>query len=219
MCFSASASFGSGVVLSMIGIASVRKIENPPQLPLGLFPFLFALQQFSEGFVWLPLTNPSYAGWQNIPIYSFLTFSHIIWPVLIPLSILSLEKDFMRRKILQGLLAAGITLALYHVFCLVFLNVTVRIESHHIQYLIAHPVSLLMAANVFYALSTILPFFISSIKRMWLIGLFIILSYIVTFILYKDYAISVWCYFATFISLMVYLILSGLQKNLRLKMM
>lgn len=203
----------------MIGIASVRKIEKPSQLPLGLFPFLFSLQQFSEGFVWLSLTNPSYAGWQNIPMYSFLTFSHIIWPAWILLSILLLEKDIMRRKILQGLSGAGIMLALYHVFCLIFLNVTSRIEGHHIQYLIAHPGSLLMAANIFYALATILPFFISSVKRMWWIGLFIILSYIATFILYKAYVISVWCYFATFISLVVYLNLSRIQKNFRLKMM
>lgn len=212
MCFSASASFGTGVVLSLIGLATVRKIEKPAYLPFGLFPFVFAMQQFAEGFVWLAFINSFYTGWQNTLNYAFLTFSHIIWPVWIPLSVLLLEKEFRRQKTIRFLLIAGVILGLYHFYCLLLLPVATRIDGHHLQYLIAHPKSFRMPANVFYALATIPPFFISSVKRMWWIGLFIIVSYMVTFIIYQDFIVSVWCFFATFISVFVYRIVANFQK-------
>jgi hypothetical protein len=212
MCFSTGASFGAGAVLTLIGVASARKVHDRSQVPLALFPFIFAGQQFAEGFVWLSLSKSDYSIWHDIAIYSFLTFSHIIWPVWIPFSIMLLEMDLKRRKMLKFLLAAGIMLALYHVYCLMYLPVNTRINGHHLQYLIAHPVSLLIAANILYGLSTILPPFISSIRRIWWLGLFIIVSYIAAYLMYRAYVISVWCYFATMLSVIVYLILTGLRK-------
>ena len=213
MCFSASASFGSGVVLVIMGVASISKVEGRSELPLAFFPFIFAIQQVSEGFVWLSLTNPTYSGWQDIPMYSFLIFSHVLWPTWIPFSILLLEKDLQRKKILWFLFGTGITMGLYHIYCLIYLPVNARIDGHHIQYLIAHPVSLLMPANILYALATIFPPFISSIRRMWWLGLFILISYIAAYLVYRAYVISVWCYFATLLSIIVYLILTRFQKQ------
>lgn len=197
MCFSAGASFGSGAILSLIGVAAFRKVNHPNQLPLATFPFLFSIQQICEGFVWLSLTDPSYSVWQHPGIYGFLSFSHIVWPVWIPFSVILLEKDSNRKRILRVLLAAGISLALYHVYCLLILTVTATIDGHHIRYLIAHPTRLLMIANILYVLSTIIPFFISSVRRMWWLGVYVIVSYLAAYILFKAYVISVWCYFAT----------------------
>ena len=97
MCFSANASFGSAAVLSLIGVVTMRKASTSAQLALGCFPFIFALQQLSEGFVWFSFTSLSTAGWQSIPIYFFLVFSHVIWPVWIPLSIFLIEKRNDRK--------------------------------------------------------------------------------------------------------------------------
>ena len=213
MCFSAGASFGSGAILSLIGVATIRKMNHPNQLPLATFPFIFSFQQFFEGFVWLSLTNPSYFAWQNLFVYAFLTFSHIVWPFWIPLSILLLEKDLNRKRIIWGLLGAGISLALYHVYCLLFLTVNTRIDAHHIQYRIAHPTTLLMTANILYVLSTIFPFLISRISRMWWLGVYIIISYLAAHILFKAYVISVWCFFATILSVFIYMILCRFHKS------
>lgn len=217
MCFSAGASFGSSAILALIGVASIRKTSHPAHFPFSTYPFIFSFQQLSEGFVWLSLNNPSYFAWQNFPVYTFLTFSHVVWPVWIPLSILLLEKDLIRRKVLKLLLTAGISLSLYHVYCLLFLTVNTRIDGLHIQYFIAHPANLLMIANIFYVLSTILPFLISSINRMWWLGVYVIISYLAAFILFKVYVISVWCYFATMLSVFIYMILCRLRKNILFK--
>lgn len=216
MCFSANASFGSAVVLSLIGVVTMRKASTSTQLALGCFPFILALQQLSEGFVWFSFTSLSTAGWQSIPIYSFLVFSHVIWPVWIPLSIFLLEKRNDRKIMLYVMVGIGLILSIYHVFCLVFYSVTTQINGHHLQYVIDHPKALLLPGNVLYGMATIIPTFISSVKRMWWLGFFIIISYSATYLFYQAYVISVWCFFATFMSAIVYLILLKLQKSLPL---
>ncbi|WP_026899295.1 DUF6629 family protein [Daejeonella oryzae] len=213
MCFSASVSFGAGAVLSIIGIATVRKAETSPQFMLAVFPFFFALQQIAEGFVWLSFVSLSFAGWQSIPINFFLSFSHIIWPIWIPLCMLLLEERSRQRSILYILLAAGIILGIYHIFCMLLYPIITRIDGHHVQYIIADQGYLRLPANILYGLSTILPFFISSVKRMWWMGVFILVSYIFTYLIYNAYITSVWCFFATILSVIVYYILN--RQNLR----
>ena len=41
MCFSASASFGAGVVLNVIGVATIKKTHHSPQLLFASIPFIF----------------------------------------------------------------------------------------------------------------------------------------------------------------------------------
>ncbi len=213
MCFSATASFSSGIILSAIGVAAVQKTTRPTQLLLASFPFLFAFQQFTEGFLWLSFTNPAYAGWHDVSKYGFLIFSHLLWPVFIPLAILLLEDIPKRKTILYYLLGAGLLLAGYHFYCLVFLDVTARVDHHHIIYLIDHLTEMLLPANILYGLSTIVPAFVSSVKRMWWIGLFIIITYMATYVFYFEYTISIWCFLATLLSLLVYFILNKLNNR------
>jgi hypothetical protein len=69
MCFSAEASFAGGVIISAIGVATIRKIHQPSQLVFGLIPLFFGVQQFCEGFLWLSFQNPDFAQYQKtIPI-------------------------------------------------------------------------------------------------------------------------------------------------------
>jgi len=53
MCFSAEASFIAGGILSIAGIVTLAKTQNPSYRALASIPLLFGLQQIGEGFVWL----------------------------------------------------------------------------------------------------------------------------------------------------------------------
>ena len=55
MCFSAEASFGASAILLTIGVISLNKSVNVPQKVLSCIPFIFGVQQFSEGILWLSL--------------------------------------------------------------------------------------------------------------------------------------------------------------------
>jgi hypothetical protein len=47
---------------------------------------------------------------------------------------------------------------------------------------------------------------------MWYLGIAILVSYIMTKIFYTDYIVSVWCFFASVISIAVYAVILELNK-------
>jgi hypothetical protein len=87
MCFSATASFGAGIVLSAIGVASLKKVIHPSQTLFAAIPILFAVQQLCEGFLWLALTHPGYSFLQDFTTYLFLSFAQVLWPLYVPLAV------------------------------------------------------------------------------------------------------------------------------------
>ena len=52
MCFSAAASFTAGAALSVVGVITVRRSRGAVELPLALVPLLFGIQQITEGVLW-----------------------------------------------------------------------------------------------------------------------------------------------------------------------
>ena len=101
MCFSAEASFGASAVLFGVGCLTISRVQEIRQLPFATIPFIFSIQQFFEGLLWLALKNQEYQQWQNLGTQTFLIFAQIIWPLWVPTSILLLEKKHARIKILS----------------------------------------------------------------------------------------------------------------------
>jgi len=207
MCFSANASFGAGVVLTVIGIASIKKTHHPSQLLFSSIPFIFGVQQFSEGILWLTLPNPDYVNIQKIFTYIFIFFAQILWPLWVPIAILLLEKHSTRKNIQKSFVVAGIIVSSYLAYCLMSFHIEAKIVGQHITYKQDYPVSNKYYGILFYALATIVPPFFSHIKRMWMLSTTILISYIVTAIFYDHYILSVWCFFSSIISLSVYTIM------------
>jgi hypothetical protein len=213
MCFSASASFGAGIVLSTIGIASISKAQSSSQLPLAFIPLIFAVQQFSEGFLWLSLLRPGFGFLQQTTTYLFLFFAQVAWPFWVPLSVLKLETDIKYRNIGRALVGIGAVVSFYLAYCLLTFQVDARIDGYHIKYDQLYPKDLRYFGGGFYLIATIVPPFFSKIKHMWLIGLAILISYVITIIFYESYVISVWCFFASIISLAVFLVMQEVKNQ------
>lgn len=216
MCFSASASFGAGIVLAVIGVATIQKREQPSQIYFATIPFLFCIQQVSEGFLWLALQNPNFSPLEKPAIYIFLFLAQVVWPLWFPLAILKLEKEQIRKKILLIPLLIGMLVSFYLAYCLIFYNVHAKIVGYHISYKQDYPIRFGGYGDFLYIVATILPPLISSTKRMWVLGIIILVSYFITMLYYEDNIISVWCFFASAISFMVLYILQ-LIKNLEEK--
>ncbi len=212
MCFSATASLSAGIVLTVIGIASIRKVESSSQIVFASIPLVFAIQQFTEGLVWLSLSHTEFEPIHEIAMYAFLIFAQIIWPLWVPFAMLMLEKNATRKKLLQILIVLGMILASYTAFAFLSYKVEAKIQGHHIEYLIDYPHEFNDFIAILYVISTILPPFLSSVKRMWILGIFILLTAIVTAIFYEVYLISVWCFFAALMSVFVFGIMRGIEK-------
>lgn len=213
MCFSASASFSAGAVLTVIGVMSVRKTTNIKEKPFALLPFVFGIQQISEGFLWQALENSSFSFLREFTTHTFLFFAQVVWPFLVPFSIFLIEKKPTRKKILLFITFAGALVSIYLAYCLAVYPVSATIVGYHISYQQDYPLSIRIYGGILYVVATIGPALISSVKRMWILGGAILVSYILTTILYPNYLISVWCFFAAVISLTVFAIILKLNEQ------
>lgn len=213
MCFSANASFGASIVLGTMGVVNIKKVKEPNLIPFAIIPLMFAVQQVSEGVLWIGLSDPSHASWRHFPVYTFLTFAQLLWPSWIPFSILLLEKNKDRKQLLSILLAMGLGISGYLLYCLFNYPVSAEIQSGHIHYKLNFPLAFTPISGVLYFIPTVISLFISSVKRMTYLGLAILVSFIATKILFDDYLISVWCFFAAILSLIVLGITTGYTKH------
>ena len=207
MCFSASASFGAGVVLAAVGIIAIKKTTSASQLAFAFIPFVFCFQQISEGFLWLALTNSDYAPLKKISTGIFLFFAQVAWPLLLPFAILKMDKKYRRKKIQIIWVVLGIILSITLAYCLFTYPVEPTITGLHISYNKIYPDAINRYCGFGYIIATVTPAFFSGTKKMWTLGMAILISYIITAFLYEDYIVSVWCFFASFISILVAYIL------------
>jgi hypothetical protein len=207
MCFSAGASFAGAVVISAVGVATVRKVRMPTQRLFAGIPLFFGLQQFAEGVLWITLRSGGGDWLQNVATFIFLITALIIWPVMIPLSMWFMEKVIKRKRILACLIVIGSIVSLFYTYSLISYNVAPQINGFHIQYVDDFPGTPVNIVYAFYLASTVVPLFVSSVRRMWLFGLLVTISYLVTVIFFTQYLTSVWCFFAALISVVIYWIL------------
>ncbi len=213
MCFSATASFSAGAVLTVIGIASIKRVQNPSQYLFAGIPLIFAVQQIAEGFLWLTLPNPDHLALQKGFTYAFLFFAQILWPVWVPLAVLMVAPKADRKKIQKILVGVGIVTGMFLGYFLIFYNVDAKISGHHILYSQLYPASFRTYGIILYILATIIPLYFSNVKNLWMLGKGILMAYIISAVFYSHYELSVWCFFAAIISITVYLIIGKMKKS------
>src|SRR3569833_3427844 len=113
MCFSPAASFTASAVLGATGANAVTQTRGIAQKVLACVPILFAMQQFSEGVLWLSLMRPQWAYLKQGSMYVFLVFAQVIWSLYVPLAMFLFEKHKKRRRAMAVLLATNNTQTCY----------------------------------------------------------------------------------------------------------
>ncbi len=208
MCFSAGASFGASAVLAVTGVLTLRKVENKSQYLFAAIPIIFAVQQFTEGFVWLSISNPDFAFLHNLTVHLFLIFAQVLWPFWLPVSVLLIEKKHKQKIMLFALTFWGTIVSSVLAYYLTNNHPVAQIDSCHIQYILVAPMSDYWFSGIFYFIPTVVPLFVSSIKRLWIFGMAIVVSYVITQIFYLEYSLSVWCFFAAVLSVIIYYLMN-----------
>lgn len=209
MCFSATASFSISAVLVTGGISILRKFNKLTYVPFAIIPFFFAIQQFTEGLVWLSLTNAAYAFLNFSTTSIYLFFAEVLWPILVPIAIYLIDKDSSRKYIFYFFILIGFVTSAYFSYCLLNYPYIAVISGNHISYELDFPYQLNQLSGVFYFVATVLPAFISKVKYIFYFGFVILLSFVTTKFFYNEYLISIWCYFAAVISLCIFFILNA----------
>ncbi|MEX0939773.1 MAG: DUF6629 family protein, partial [Candidatus Babeliales bacterium] len=170
MCFSASASFTAGSLLALIGGFSLYQVKNNRYYLVAAIPFLFAIQQFFEGFLWLSFTNKWLASYQNFFVYGFLFFAFVLWPIWIPVTIQYIEPNKKQKKYISTNVVSGLTIGLLTLFSLIFLGADASIKNNHILYEVPISPYFSIPGSLLYIYATIVPFFLSSIDWTRLFG-------------------------------------------------
>jgi hypothetical protein len=213
MCFSTEASIGAGAVLCVIGVLAVKKAKEPHQYLFAGIPLLFSVQQWIEGIVWMSFTHEAWESYRSMATIGFLLIGQVIWAVFLPASIMLFEEDKRKKLIFKMMLAAGILVAAYFLYCMIFFNVDVSIVNHHVFYKLDYPKAMIPVAAGFYLVATVGPAVASKNIKIRLMGFFILVSYIITRLFFQPSLISVWCFIAAAIGVLVYLALSEMNKK------
>jgi hypothetical protein len=212
MCFSATASFTAGAGLFIIGTAAAYQSKTTPQRFLASIPLIFSVQQLSEGLLWLAMSHAQYAKWQEAAMYTFLVFAQVVWPAFVPVTLLLFEEVSWRRKLLGSLSVLGILTSVYFSWCLMSYGAAVSVENFHIKYVFDFPLSNRWFTGLPYILAAVVSPFLSSVKPLRLLGAGLLISYIITWVAYHEYLVSIWCYFAAVLSLFIIVIIWRLGK-------
>jgi hypothetical protein len=200
MCFSATASFTAGVALLGMGAVAGVRARRATELPFALIPGLFGVQQLIEGALWL--TFPDRAPLANIVLthaYSF--FSHVLWPIYVPIAVLLAEPGGRQRKLLMAIAVAGAAVGLYLLYFLVTEPIVSEVVGGHISYRSPH----FYAAPVMtlYVLATCVSSLVSSCPTVRLFGAATLVALLAAYAFFAFWFISVWCFFAAVLSLIV----------------
>lgn len=210
MCFSEPVSFTAAAVLSAVSLASINLVKkNKALLLIACVPFIFALQQFSEGMIWHHLNqNQETAAIPGFAAHVFLVIAYLVWPIFIPLSLWIAESVIWRRYLLLLFIVLGTVWGFNLISFLQDVELIIKNEGggivYYIGYFSEYGSKLMKGA---YLSLTIIPIFISSLRLVWLFGLLTLFSAILSSYLYDMTFVSVWCFFAAILSLALYQIL------------
>ena len=202
MCFSATASFSAGAVLLGIGSLTLRSASRPRELAFAAIPMLFAIQQLIEGVIWLTFGDEATLLNSLLThVYSF--FSHVMWPVYMPVAVLLMEPAGWRRRALIAFVAAGAAVGAYLLYILLAFPVVSRPTGQHIEYVSPHFFA--AVTMTLYLVSTALSPLLSTHRMVQVFGALALLSFGAAYAFYATWFISVWCFFAALLSAVVYL--------------
>ncbi len=199
MCFSATASFAAAAGLGAVGAASLRHVRSKDQVALALVPTLFAIQQAVEGIVWLTFGRPALHA---AATFVFVLFSHVFWPVFLPIAVWLIEPDRRRRRVLVVLITLGAAVSATLLLTILKGPISAEIAGRSLNYVVRIPD--VPFGFVAYLLATCFSCLLSTRKYVKLFGAALVLSLLIASWSYRQALYSVWCFFAALLSLIIY---------------
>ena len=201
MCFSATANFVGSGVLGAVGVVTLTKVRHKRELLFASLPALFAVHQFTEGFVWLGLDGILSPTVTRDMGAAFMLYAQGLLPFLMPLSIVLFEPDVKSRRRMAPFLAVGTVTALYILWALVAFPTRISVVGNSIAY--ENDGTNYTTVAVLYVIATCGPLFFSKVKAMFNFGV-ANLTILLVVMAVKRYAFtSLWCAYAAAASVII----------------
>ncbi len=201
MCFSATANFVGSGVLGAVGVVTLTRVKHRRELLFATLPTLFAIHQFTEGFVWLGLDGILSPAVAHDMGAAFMLYAQGLLPFLLPLSVLLFEPNGKsRRRMLPFVILGGGT-TLYILWALTAFPLQLFVKNNSIVYI--NQATNNTAVGVLYVIATCGSLFFSKIRMMILFGA-ANLAILLVVMEVKRYAFtSLWCAYAAVASVII----------------
>lgn len=206
MCFSAAASFTSAAVLTTTGAIALALNKDPKQRDFVALPFIFGAQQAAEGVVWVTLQQNHLSKFQSSAVIVFIFIAFSLWPAWIPWAISQMETVARRKILLYISQAMGLFFAVVAGYVITTGNPRSEIIGQCLNYGFETNTASVFPPNmhaILYFSSTVLPFFISSLRWVRNTGYLIFAGLLITLSAWKYATTSVWCFFAAIASIYI----------------
>ena len=201
MCFSAAANFTGSGILGTIGALTLTRVKHRRELLFASLPILFAIHQFTEGFVWLGLDGVLSPTVTHGMAAAFMLYAQGLLPFLAPLSVLLFEPDVRSRRRMLPFLVIGCLTALYTLWALIAYPTQTFIKNNSIVYI--NPATNNTIIAILYVVATCGSLLFSKVKDMVIFGL-ANLAILLVVMAVKRYAFtSLWCAYAAVASVII----------------
>lgn len=213
MCFSATVSYSTAVVLVSTGLYALQQSRRlqAPYWMWALIPVLFGLQQVFEGLVWQALEAGNAHAVVRYAL-GFHFFSHFLWLWWLPLSSYLVEPGqtskikILRKRVFAGCAMFGAfagtlvySVMLYHPEWM-----SVAVREHSIVYNFTAPyrsdIHIPITPVMLYGFIILVPLLFSSLRQIRIFGGLVALSIVLASMAYNKAFVSVWCFFAALLS-------------------
>jgi len=201
MCFSATANFVGSGVLGAVGVVTFTKVKHRRELLFAALPLLFAIHQFTEGFVWLGLDGILSPAVAHDMGAAFMLYAQGLLPFLLPLSVLLFEPTARsRRRMLPFLLLGGAT-TLYILWALTAFPTQIYVRGNSIVYI--NQATNNTAVAFVYVIATCGSLFFSKERPMVLFGAANLVILLVVMEVKRYAFTSLWCAYAAVASVII----------------
>lgn len=204
MCFSAEMDLAAGLVVTGIGLDTLRRVRTREQLALGVLPLAFGAHQLVETLVWWNLEGHVSAPVGDLAAWVYVVIALVVVPALVPWAFLRLGTT--GRPVLDRVfLGLGLAAAAAGLFAIGVEPVSRRIDGHHIAYSPGVAWSGVVLAA--YVLATCGPSLLARSRELRWFGIGNLVVVTLLAWLQQNAVISLWCVWAASTSVLVNLAL------------
>jgi hypothetical protein len=189
-------------VLGSIGVATLTEVRHRRELLFAAMPCLFAVHQFTEGFVWLGVDHRLPAIFTHDAGAAYVLYAQGLLPFLLPLSVLLIEPTVRQRRRMLAFVTLGGALALYILWGLIAYPLQVYAAGHGIVYL--NQISTTEMVAVLYVIATCGALFFSGFRDLIVLGWLNLVGLLVVMEVRRYEFTSLWCAYAAVVSVIIY---------------
>lgn len=166
-------------------------------------PLVFAAQQVNEGFLWLQIEAGREGLLTLLLTQGYITYAEVVWPALVAPALYLTEQDAQRKKMMACMIPYGIAVAVLLLGKMIVWPFHAEIIGHSLHYESGFMVS--GPARLIYVLAIVSPLLVASRGILVVFGALVVFSFLITNLFYAHALISVWCFFAAALSVIIYL--------------